>query len=453
MQELTLLIKSLSDHLWMVLMFILIGTHLFLTVRLLGIQRYILRGIRLTAEKDAQHSGNISPFAALATSLAATIGTGNIVGVATAVTLGGPGAIFWMWITGVFGIATKYTEGVLALFYRIRQPDATFSGGPMYVIDRGLKCRWLAVLFAFFTILASFGIGSSIQCNSLTAALHEGFDIPPFWAALVVAILTAASILGGVRGIARICVVLVPLMGIFYIATCILLLVWQYETIPDSILLILHSAFDPQAAGGAFAGMGVMQAARYGIARGLFSNESGLGSAPIIAATAQSSNPVRQALISATGTFWDTVVICAITGLVIVNTGAFNQPGEGLQVTEHAFATISTFGSKLLCIALTTFTFSTILGWYIYAEKSIDFLWGRTAILPYRIVYVIATFLGGIFSLEFVWSLGDIFNGLMALPNLISLLLLSGIAVRLTRIYLWNNRLQVPAPSSFERKA
>lgn len=452
MQDVIPFIHSASDLLWSGLLFLLIGTHLFLTLRLLGIQRHIHRGIRLSISRDPQNTGDISPFAALATALAATIGTGNIVGVATAVTCGGPGAIFWMWITGVLGIATKYTEAVLSLFYRVRNADGSFSGGPMYVIQRGLHSKWLAALFAFFTILASFGIGSSVQSNSFTSALHEGFGIPHLWSAIIVTILTAISILGGVRSISRICVILVPFMGLFYISACLFLLVSHYETLPESISLIFHSAFNPEAAGGAFIGISVMQVARYGIARGLFSNESGMGSAPIIAASAKSRNPVRQGLISASGTFWDTVVICAITGLVIVNTGAFRISGEGLQLTQYAFDLIPFVGSKVLCISLTTFTFSTILGWYFYAEKCATYLWGGCAVLPYRICYVIATFLGGIFSLNLVWSLGDIFNGLMAIPNLISLLLLSGIAVRLTRIYLWNNRLNANAPTPSGRK-
>lgn len=434
MQQFTDIIIAIADFLWgWPLLIMLLGTHLFLTFRLAFIQRHIHKGIKMSVKPEEKNTGDISPFSALATSLAATIGTGNIVGVATAVSMGGPGAIFWMWITGIFGIATKYTESLLSVYYRVKNADGTYSGGPMYVIERGLHCKWLAVLFAAFTVLASFGIGSSIQANSLTAALNYGFGMSPLYCSIIVTIGVGAVIIGGIKSISNVCRALVPFMGFFYIIGCIALLILCHENLASSIGLIIDSAFNPSAAGGAFAGMSIIMTARYGVARGLFSNESGLGSAPIVAASAQTSTPVKQAMISATGTFWDTVVVCALTGLVIVNTGVWNNGGEGMSMTKEAFSQIPIVGGHFLCVALVTFTFSTILGWYLYAEKCVQYLFGNKGILPYRVIYLITVFLGGILSLKLVWALGDIFNGLMALPNLVSLILLSGLAAWLTK--------------------
>ncbi|MBQ3680738.1 MAG: alanine:cation symporter family protein [Paludibacteraceae bacterium] len=434
MQQFTDIISAIADFLWgWPLLIMLLGTHLFLTFRLAFIQRHIHKGIKMSVKPEKKSTGDISPFSALATSLAATIGTGNIVGVATAVSMGGPGAIFWMWITGIFGIATKYTESLLSVYYRVKNADGTYSGGPMYVIERGLHCKWLAVLFAIFTVLASFGIGSSIQANSLTAALNYGFGMSPLYCSIIVTIGVGAVIIGGIKSISSVCRALVPFMGFFYIIGCVALLIIGHENLASSIGLIIDSAFNPSAAGGAFAGMSIIMTARYGVARGLFSNESGLGSAPIVAASAQTSTPVKQAMISATGTFWDTVVVCALTGLVIVNTGVWNNGGEGMSMTKEAFSQIPVVGGYFLCVALVTFTFSTILGWYLYAEKCVQYLFGNRGITPYRIIYLITVFLGGILSLKLVWALGDIFNGLMALPNLVSLILLSGLAAWLTK--------------------
>lgn len=434
MQQFTDIISAIADFLWgWPLLIMLLGTHLFLTFRLAFIQRHIHKGIKMSVKPEEKNTGDISPFSALATSLAATIGTGNIVGVATAVSMGGPGAIFWMWITGIFGIATKYTESLLSVYYRVKNADGTYSGGPMYVIERGLHCKWLAVLFAAFTVLASFGIGSSIQANSMTAALNYGFGMSPLYCSIIVTIGVGAVIIGGIKSISNVCRALVPFMGFFYIIGCIALLILCHENLASSIGLIIDSAFNPSAAGGAFAGMSIIMTARYGVARGLFSNESGLGSAPIVAASAQTSTPVKQAMISATGTFWDTVVVCALTGLVIVNTGVWNNGGEGMSMTKEAFSQIPVVGGYFLCVALVTFTFSTILGWYLYAEKCVQYLFGNKGILPYRVIYLITVFLGGILSLKLVWALGDIFNGLMALPNLVSLILLSGLAAWLTK--------------------
>ncbi|MCR4620330.1 MAG: sodium:alanine symporter family protein [Paludibacteraceae bacterium] len=442
MESISQFIISFSDWLWGgFLIVILMVTHVFLTLRLGFIQRHLLKGIRLTISKEKKEKGDISPFSALMTALAATIGTGNIVGVATAVALGGPGAVLWMWFTGVFGIATKYAESLLSVHFRIKNADGSFSGGPMYVIERGLHCKWLAAIFSLLVIISSFGIGASVQSNSFSAALQEsiGSESAAFtWiTATVLTLVVGVIILNGLKGVSRICKALVPLMGFLYVVGCIVLLVLNYQTLPSTLRLIITSAFDPEAAGGGFVGLSIVYVARYGVARGLFSNESGMGSAPIIAASAQTNNPVRQALVSATGTFWDTVVICALTGLVIVNSGQYADSSlQGMQITQAAFRQIPFLGDQFICIALITFSFSTLLGWYIYAEKSAQYLFGNKSLLPYRICFLLSVFAGCIMSINVVWSLGDIFNGLMAIPNLISLLVLSPLIVKLTKKYI-----------------
>lgn len=401
--------------------------------------------VRLSIKKDPGSKGEISQFSALATSLAATIGTGNIVGVATAVALGGPGAVFWVWITGVLGIATKYGEGLLAVKYRKRNPDGSFSGGPMYALEYGLKSKFLAVLFAVFTAIAAFGIGASVQANALASTLTGSFGWNKWYIGMALFFLTGLIIIGGIKSIARICNKLVPFMAVFYVTGCLIILVLGYDTLLASLGLIVKSAFTGHAAIGGFAGSTIMMAARYGVARGLFSNESGLGSAPIVAAAAKTKNPVRQALVSSSGTFWDTVVICALTGLVLVNTGAWHSGKEGVQITRHAFElAFHGYGGYFLSISLVTFSFSTIIGWAYYAEKSVEYLWGMKSVLYYRVVYLLTVFAGAVLSIDIVWNLGDIFNGLMAIPNLICLLLLSGVIVAETRKYLWNGSLDDP---------
>lgn len=441
------MIAEIADWLWgYPLAIMLIGTHVFLTIRLRFVQRYVGKGIKLSVRRDGS-DGDISPFSALMTALAATIGTGNIVGVATAIALGGPGAVFWMWLTGIIGIATKYAESLLSIFYRVKNVDGSYSGGPMYVIERGLRCKWLAVAFAVFTILASFGIGSSIQANSITSAVVSIGDFADdshvvYIVAVILCSITASVLLGGVKGVVNVCRTLVPIMGVFYIVCCLLIMAFTFDKTDDSLLLILRSAFNPSAAGGAFVGTAWIYTMRYGVSRGLFSNESGMGSAPIIAASAKTKDPTRQAIISATGTFWDTVVICALTGLTIVNTGAWNCGAEGMEMTKKAFEHIPFVGGLFLCVALITFAFSTILGWFCYAEKCVEYLMigsrfsMRKAIIVYRVFYIVTVGLGCILSLKTVWALGDIFNGLMAIPNLISLFLLSGTVALLTRKHL-----------------
>lgn len=423
---------------------LLLGTHLFLTIRLRFPQRHIFTAICLSVKKDKSAVGDVSPFGALATSLAATIGTGNIIGVATAVSLGGPGAVFWCWLTGVLGIATKYAEGLLAIKYRVQTENGEMLGGPMYALERGLKLRWLAILFCVFTAVAAFGIGNTVQANSISLLLNEACGISPHVTGGVTSALIALVILFGVKGIARVCTTLVPFMALFYVIGCIYILCLNAAFLKESVCLILDSAFNARAAGGGFVGTSVMMAARYGIARGLFSNESGLGSAPIVAAAAQTRNPVRQALISSTGTFWDTVVICALTGVVLVSSIiAFPDIDhtQGGALTKAAFGKIPVFGTLILTVGIITFAFSTILGWSYYAEKAVEYLGGKRWIKVYRVFWILAIYIGSVMNLSLVWNLADSMNALMAIPNLISLIFLSGVVVKETRTYLWEGNL------------
>jgi len=445
----------LDGYLWgPPLLILLMGTHIFFTIRLRFIQRYTGLGIKLSVTKEPGAQGDVSPFGALTTALAATVGTGNIVGVATAVALGGPGAVLWMWLTGVFGIATKYAEGLLAVKYRVRTSDGTMLGGPMYALERGLGWKPVAILFAFFASIAAFGIGNMVQANSLAANVQGTFGIQPMYTGLVMAVLTGVVILGGVKWISRACEGLVPFMVVAYSVGCVVILVINGHYILPAFAEIFHSAFTPRAAGGGFIGASVLMAARYGIARGLFSNESGLGSAPIVAAAAQSRNPVRQALVSSTGTFWDTVIVCALTGLVVVssmlkNGGLANL--KGIELTQAVFAQIPTIGPIVLTLGLITFVYSTILGWSYYGERAIEYLLGKRAIMPYRVLWTIAVGFGAVATVPFVWDMADAANALMAIPNIISLLLLSGVIVKETRKYLWENRLEDAGEEPDER--
>lgn len=428
---------------------LLLGTHIFLTIRLRFPQRKIFKAIKLSFTKDDKSSGDVSQFAALATSLAATIGTGNIIGVATAISLGGPGAVFWCWITGVFGIATKYSEGLLAVKYRVKTEDGTMLGGPMYALERGLKTKWLAILFCIFTVLASFGIGNMVQANSISMMVEKTMHISPQISGLIMTVLVALVILFGIKGIAKVCSFLVPFMALFYIIGCFIILGINFEYLGESIRLIFKSAFTPLAAGGGFAGATVMAACRFGISRGLFSNESGLGSAPIVAAAAQTRNPVRQALVSSTGTFWDTVVVCAITGLVLVSSIIAPNgidASHGAALTEASFGVIPVFGPIVMTVGLLTFAFSTILGWSYYGERCMEYLGGKKVIKLYRLAWIIAVYIGSVVNLQLVWDFADIMNALMAIPNLIVLLLLSGVVVRETRKYLNKDHLDDYAP-------
>lgn len=409
----------------------LLGTHLFLTIRLRFPQLYIFRAIRLSLQRDENSPGDVSQFGALATSLAATIGTGNIVGVATAVSLGGPGAIFWCWMTGVLGIATKYAEGLLAVKYRVKTRSGRMLGGPMFALHKGLGMKWMAILFCIFASIASFGIGNMVQSNAISHLCFTTMGVPQWISGLVVTLFASLVILFGVKGIARVCTAFVPFMALLYVLGCIYILYVNLDYLLPAVSCIVESAFSPRAAGGGFVGGSVILTARYGIARGLFSNESGMGSAPIVAAAAQTKDPVRQALVSSSATFWDTVVICALTGLVIVSTllhfGIDIQDVQLGSLTEVAFGHIPVVGAPLLTFGIVTFAFSTILGWSYYGERAVEYLGGRRLCMAYRVLYIIAVFFGAVFELSLVWNLADLMNALMAIPNLISLILLSGV--------------------------
>jgi alanine or glycine:cation symporter, AGCS family len=428
---------------WLVAL--LFGTHLFLTWRTGFIQRHLFRAIRLSVTPDKNAQGDVSQFGALVTALAATIGTGNIYGVAGAVLMGGPGAVFWMWLTGVFGIATKYSEALLSVKYRVVNERGQMSGGPMFVLERALKARWAGVIFAIFTALAAFGIGNMAQSNAITDLVVVNKDLFHLTASdqsikltlgLSLAVLTALVLLGGIRSISRVCQFLVPFMALFYVVGCLLVLTTALDKILPSLELIVTSAFTGHAAVGGFVGAGIAQAMRYGIARGLFSNESGLGSAPIVAAAAKTRDPVRQALVSSTGTFWDTVVVCAITGIVIVSSGEWLKPDmTKASLCDAAFEHLGKTGDFILIGGLLTFVFSTILGWSYYGEKAVEYLAGVRAIFAYRCFWVVAVFIGAVWKSTAVWDLSDIMNALMAIPNLVSLLLLSGVIAAETKRY------------------
>ena len=437
-------LTELSNFLWgWPMIILLLGTHVFLTIRLRFPQRHIFKAIRLSVKRDPNAEGDVSQFGSLATALAATIGTGNIIGVATAIALGGPGAVLWCWLTGVFGISTKYAEGLLAIKYRQKTPNGKMLGGPMYALEKGLGWKWLAILFALFTAIAAFGIGNTVQANAIATVASESYGISPYISGAFICLMTGAVVLGGVKSIARVCSMLVPFMAALYVMGCLYILAVNAAFLWPALCLIIKAAFSPEAAGGGFVGSTVMMAARFGIARGLFSNESGMGSAPIVAAAAQTRNPVRQALVSSSGTFWDTVVICALTGLVVVSS-VLAYPdidfSNGATLTKDAFSKIPVIGRPLLTFGLLTFAFSTILGWCYYGERAVEYLKGKRWVLGYRVLYIIAVFVGSVMNLAVVWNLADCMNALMAIPNLVSLLFLNGIIVRETRNYLWRAR-------------
>lgn len=436
-------VTKINDVLWgPPMLVILFGTHLFLTIRTGFIQRKLGMAIKLSVKKDPDSEGDISQFGALTTALASTIGTGNIIGVGTAIAMGGPGAVLWCWLTGVFGIATKYAESLIAVKYRVKAEDGRMLGGAMYALERGLKQKWLGILFALFATIASFGIGSMVQTNAIANVWKENMGVPGWIIGVVCAAVTAIVVFGGVKVIARVCEKLVPFMAIFYVLGCIIILIFNYDYIIPAIGTICSLAFRPGAAAGGLVGSGIMMAARYGIARGLFSNESGMGSAPIVAAAAQTRNPVRQALVSATGTFWDTVVVCAMTGIVLVSSIMKNPSidvaniDDGGVLTSLAFGQIPYVGRAILVIGIVSFAYSTILGWAYYGERCAEYLGGRKMLIPYRILYVISIVAAPLITLNLVWDLADTFNALMALPNIIAVLLLSGVIVRETKMYL-----------------
>ena len=428
---------------WMIIL--LFGTHLFMTIRTGFIQKYtITKGIKLSVTKDTDGEGEVSQFGALATALAATIGTGNIVGVGTAIALGGPGAVLWCWLTGVFGIATKYSESLIAVKYRVKTRDGRMQGGAMYALERGLHMKWLAMIFAFFAAFASFGIGCATQVNAIANIAQGNFEIPKWMVGAVVGILTAIVIFGGIKSIARVCEKLVPFMALFYVLGCIIILCINYDFILPAVVTICRLAFTPGAAAGGLAGSGIRLAIQYGVARGLFSNESGMGSAPIAAAAAQTRNSVRQALVSSTGTFWDTVVVCLMTGLVLVTTIMKNpninadQIGDGGVLSTLAFGQIPVFGPIVLTLGIVTFAYSTILGWAYYGERCVEYFAGRKGLMPYRALYIAVAVIAPVISLNVVWTVADILNALMAIPNLVAVLLLSNVIVKETKKYIHN---------------
>ncbi|NQS97150.1 MAG: sodium:alanine symporter family protein [candidate division Zixibacteria bacterium] len=437
------ILKDIGDIVWGVPMVVLLfGTHLYLTFRLKFIQRYIGTMIKISFKRKKEGKGDISQFGALATELASTIGTGNIIGVSTAIAAGGPGAVLWMWLTGVFGMSTKYAQSLLSVKYRVTKEDGSMAGGPMYVLERALNMKWLGMIFAGCTAIAAFGIGNMVQSNAITSMLAENFEVPPIFTGIVLAVLTGAVVLGGIKFIAKVCERLIPFMAIFYLLGCTALLLIKIDTVPDTLTLIFKSAFSGQAAVGGFIGVTMKEVVRFGIARGLFSNESGLGSAPIVAAAAQTKNPVRQALVCSSGTFWDTVVVCAFTGTVIVNSGQWILGYDGAALTSAAFADLAVAGKLILTIGLLTFAFSTILGWSYYGEKAAEYLFGSRIVMTYRWIWVAVVMVGALSSLQIVWSFADIANAMMAIPNLISVLLLTGIVVKTTDHYLWKGNLE-----------
>ncbi|HHV34314.1 MAG TPA: sodium:alanine symporter family protein [Syntrophomonadaceae bacterium] len=419
---------------WMLAL--LVGTGLFLSLRLRFMQfptlPYALKLAFSPRQRDHRSKGDISHFQALMTALAATIGTGNIVGVATAVVLGGPGSVFWMWITAFVGMATKYSEAVLAVKYRITDEQGEMVGGPMYYIERGMGCKWLAWLFALFGTVAAFGIGNMVQANAVAGNVYNVFGIPTWTTGLILAFLTALVIMGGIRSIGKATGTLVPLMALLYIATGLLIIIHNYHLVPHALKVIFTEAFNAQAGFGALIGTTI----RYGVARGVFSNEAGLGSAPIAAAAAKTDHPCRQALVSMTGTFLDTIIVCSITGISLVMAGLYQGFSEG----TAAILTSSSFdyflpgiGSYIVTIGLILFAYSTVLGWFYYGEKCFYYLAGFKGIKPYRLIFCFMVFIGAILKMGLVWDLADAFNGAMAIPNLIGLLALSGVVVSETR--------------------
>lgn len=444
MEKFSQLVTWMDGKVWgwgMILL--LLGTHLFMTVRTGFIQRKtITKGIKLSVSKEPDADGEVSQFGALATALASTIGTGNIIGVGTAVALGGPGAVLWCWLTGVFGIATKYSESLIAVKYRVKTEDGRMQGGAMYALERGLHMRWLGLIFAVFAGFASFGIGCATQVNAIATVCNENLHINKAVVGIIIGVLTAVVIFGGIKSIARVCERLVPFMALFYVLGCIVILGINYDYIIPAITTICRLAFQPGAAAGGLVGSGIMLAMRYGVARGLFSNESGMGSAPIAAATAQTRNPVRQALVSSTGTFWDTVVVCLMTGLVLVSTIMknpainANEITDGGVLTSLAFDQIPVIGPLILVVGIISFAFSTILGWAYYEERCVEYFAGKKGLIPYRVLYIAVAVIAPVVALDVVWDIADILNALMAIPNLIAVLLLSPVIVKETKKYL-----------------
>lgn len=436
------------------LIILLFGTHIYMTFRTGFIQKDIFKAIKLSVTRDPDAEGDVSQFGALTTALSSTIGTGNIIGVGTAIALGGPGAVFWMWVTGIFGMATKYAETLIAVKYRVKSEDGSMIGGAMYALDRGLHAKWAGVLFAILASVCAFGIGSMVQANAVVSNLETnihivtpvfrfmGHDITVMQLSigLILSFIVGLVIIGGIKSITKVSEKLVPFMAAFYILGCIFILIMNHDVLPQAVVTIVKAAFTPQAMGGGFIGSTVTLACRYGFARGLFSNESGMGSAPLVASAAKTKNPKRQALVSMTGTFWDTVVICLMTGLVLVSC-IIKYPdidgfsGNGGELTSKAFSMIPVIGLPILVLGLITFAFSTILGWYYYGERTAVYLFGEKVIGIYKVLWVSTVFIGSVIELNLVWNIADILNGLMAIPNIFAVLLLSSVIADETKKY------------------
>ncbi len=459
----TEILTTIDSWVWGPLMIaFLLGTHVYLTFRTGFIQRKLPQAIRMSLKGDSSSKGDISNFGALATALAATIGTGSIVGVATAILAGGPGAVFWMWIAGIFGIATKYVEVYASIRYRVRDHSGQMLGGVMYVWERAFKRKdgsipwWAklgAVMFALFAIVATIGTGSAVQASAMTGIITSSIGGIPNWVvAIVIVVAVSAVVFGGVKSISRVCEWLVPIMAVAYAAGCLVIMVMNFTMLGDAVMLIIECAFTPKAAFGGAVGSGLLMALQFGCARGLFSNESGLGTAPIVAAAAKTKNPAEQALIAMTGTFWSTVVICLLTGIVLVST-MLSHPDIAAQIAENpsmytgamlasaAFAKIPYLGPAILVLGMVSFSYSTILGWSYYGNRCVTYLFGSKAIMPYQIVYVAVAFLGAIGVGDIVWTISDIGNALMAIPNIIAILLVSGLIARETKHYVYEDNL------------
>lgn len=447
LDSLEIIITKIGDFLWgLPLIVLLFGTHIYLTFKTGFVQKYIFRGIKLSVTKDPNADGEISSFGALTTALASTIGTGNIIGVSSAIVTGGPGAVFWTWMTGIFGIATKYTETYIAIKYRRKLENGTYIGGAMTALEH-LNLKWLGIAFAIITALASFGIGCGVQSNAIASVMYDNYGISHLVTAVVIVLLTILVIFGGVKSIAKVCQTLVPLMSLLYILGCICILFYNIDYLPETFVTIISSAFSTRAMAGGFIGSTIMIAARYGIARGLFSNESGLGSSPIVSATANSQNAIRNAIIGATGTFWDTVVVCAITGLVLVSSVIANPDIstigiEGGQLSTLCFGQIPYIGTPLLIFGVVTFAFSTILGWCVYGERCLVYLVGDERFNKiYRVIWIVMAFLGAIINLSLVWKISDILNALMVIPNIVAVILLAKQCKKDTDYFLVKNKI------------
>lgn len=446
MENILSIIKTINSYLWgPPMLILLLGAGLYLTVILKGLQFKTLfysLYLALIKRKEENSEGDITHFQALMTALAATVGTGNIAGVATAIAIGGPGALFWMWMTGFLGMATKYSEAVLAVYYREKDEKGEMRGGPMYYISKGMDNKTLAFLFALFASIAAFGIGNMVQSNSVADAANHSFRIPHALTGAILCFLTGLVIIGGIKSIGKVTEILVPFMIIFYSLACLLIIFLNFQNIPSVFYLIIKEAFTDTAAVGGFAGSTVMLTIRMGVARGIFSNESGLGSAPIAAAAAQSKHPVSQALVSMTQTFIDTIIVCSMTGFAILVSGEWTSGKNGAALTSASFAKAlpGNWGDIIVSLGLIFFAFSTIIGWYYYGEKSIEFLIGSKSKKYYKVLFTSAVFLGAIIKLDLVWEIADTMNALMAIPNLIALFALSKIIKNTTDQYLAENK-------------